>query len=69
MAYLDWSQAEDERVEVLVAKEMGNDPLANRRRGMKHIWKSIEQDMGEQEALHSNDNSTKDCIIVGASNK
>lgn len=47
MAYLDWSQAEDERVEALVAKEIGNDPLANRRRGIKHIWKSIEQDIEE----------------------
>jgi hypothetical protein len=66
MAYLDWSKAEDERVESLVAKEMGNNPLASRRRGMNHIWKSIEQDMNEQQALHSNENLAEDCIIVSA---
>ncbi|KID81747.1 transposase [Metarhizium guizhouense ARSEF 977] len=66
MAYLDWSRAEDERVEALVAKEMGNNPLASRRRGMKHIWKSIEQDTKEQQALRSNKKLAEDCIIVSA---
>ncbi|KAJ2975527.1 hypothetical protein NQ176_g5473 [Zarea fungicola] len=64
MAYLDWNQTEDERVDALVAKEMANDPLVNRRRGMKHIWKSIEQDISEQEALHSKNNLAGDVIIV-----
>lgn len=44
MSYLDWNKAEDERVEALVAKEMGDNPLANRRRGMKEIWESVERD-------------------------
>jgi hypothetical protein len=64
MAYLDWDKAEDKRVEARVAEEMGNNPLANRRRGMKEIWKSVEQDIIEQEALYSNDNQAEDCIIV-----
>lgn len=66
MAYLDWSKAEDERVEALVAKEMGDNPLASRRRGMEHIWKSIEQDTKEQQALRSNKKLAEDCIIVSA---
>lgn len=37
MAYLDWSNAEDERVEAQVSKEMGDNPLANKRRGVKDI--------------------------------
>ncbi|KID82087.1 hypothetical protein MGU_10567 [Metarhizium guizhouense ARSEF 977] len=65
MEYLDWSKAEDERVET-VAKEMGNNPLASRRRGMKHIWRSIEQDMKEQQALHSEEKLAEECTIVSA---
>jgi hypothetical protein len=37
MAKLDWSTAEDERVEHQVAKEIGENPLANKKRGMKNI--------------------------------
>jgi hypothetical protein len=64
MAYLDWDKAEDERVEARVAEEIGNNPLANRQRGIKEIWKSVEQDIIEQEALYSNDNQAEDCIVV-----
>lgn len=35
MAYLDWCQAEEQRVEAQVAKEMGENPLGNNRRGMQ----------------------------------
>lgn len=66
MAYLDWSKAEDERVEALVNKEMADDPLANSRRGMTHIWNSIEQDMRQQEALRLNETLVEDCIIVSS---
>lgn len=38
MAYLDWSKAEDDRVEARATKELGDNPLANRRRGMKDIY-------------------------------
>ncbi|KAJ3455461.1 hypothetical protein MRS44_016943 [Fusarium solani] len=47
MAYLDWSKAEDERMEAQVAKEMGDNPLTNKRRGVKEIWKSVERDSKE----------------------
>lgn len=43
MTYLDWSKAEDERIEAQVAREMGDNPLANRRRGMKEIWERVER--------------------------
>ncbi|GAB0139084.1 putative transposase [Epichloe bromicola] len=66
MAYLDWSKAEDERVEKQVAQEMGENPLASRRRGMKEIWKSVKQDITDQQALYSNDDEIDDCIVVSA---
>ena len=31
MSYLDWNKAEDENVEALAAKEMGDNPLAIKR--------------------------------------
>jgi hypothetical protein len=43
MACLDWSSVEDKRVEAQIAREMGNNPLANKRRGMKEFWKSAEK--------------------------
>lgn len=64
MAYLDWSKAEDERVEAQVAKEMGDNPLANARRGVREIWQRIERDSREQEALYSVADSTGSCIFV-----
>jgi hypothetical protein len=64
MAYLDWSKAEDERVEAKVAAEMRTNPLTTRRRGVKDIWKRIETDSREQEALHSGNISVEDCIVV-----
>lgn len=66
MAYLDWAKAEDERVERQVAREMDDSPLANRRRGLKEIWKSVEQDTIEQQARYLNDNQAEDCIVVTA---
>lgn len=42
MAYLDWSKAEDERVEAQVVKEMGDNLLANARRDVKEILQRIE---------------------------
>lgn len=47
MAYLDWCSTEDKRVEAQVAKDIGDNPLANNRRGMKEIWKSAEKDSRE----------------------
>jgi hypothetical protein len=64
MAYLDWSQAEDERVQAQVAKEMGDDPLGNVRKGVKEIWRRVEEDSLEQDALHSGANGADSCIFV-----
>jgi hypothetical protein len=68
MAYLDWDKQEDERVEAKVAAEMRSDPASWKRRGMKHIWRSIEKDVEEQEALYSlsasKDVADEDCIVV-----
>ena len=50
MVYLNWAKAEDECMKSRVAQEMGNNPLANRQRGMKEIWNSLEQDLNEQQA-------------------
>lgn len=47
-----------------VAEEMGNDPLANKRRGMKEIWRRIEKDSTEQEALYSARDEVEQCIVV-----
>lgn len=43
MAYLDWSKAEDDRIEAQVAAELRDDPAARRRRGVKDIWNRIEK--------------------------
>lgn len=58
MAYLDWTNAEDQRAESRVAQEMGDNPLANQRRGMADIWKGVEQDIVEQQALYSKSEKT-----------
>ncbi|KAM5529265.1 hypothetical protein FOXYSP1_17109 [Fusarium oxysporum f. sp. phaseoli] len=64
MAYLDWCSVEDKRVEAQVAREMGNNPLANKRRGMKEIWESAEKDSKEQQALHSKSSKVEPGITV-----
>jgi hypothetical protein len=61
MAYLDWSRAEDARIDAQVAEELGDNPLGNYRRGVDKIWQRAERDIEEQEALYS---AEKSCIIV-----
>jgi hypothetical protein len=51
-------------VEALVAEEMGDNPLANRRRGMKGIWESVERDHQRQQDLHSTNDEIAQCIEV-----
>jgi hypothetical protein len=51
MAYLDWSEAEDKRIEAQVAREMeGN--LGRQRQGMGEVWRMVDRDIEEQEALY-----------------
>ena len=64
MAYLDWSNAKDERVKGQVAMEMGDKPLANKRRGMQEMWKLAEEESREQEAPHSAANDAQPCIVI-----
>ncbi|KAH7471854.1 hypothetical protein FOMA001_g12957 [Fusarium oxysporum f. sp. matthiolae] len=64
MAYLDWSKAEDERIEAQVVKEMGKNPLANKRRGMTEIWRKAEMDNIEQETLYAAEDKAELCIVV-----
>ncbi|KAF5715301.1 mutator-like element transposase [Fusarium mundagurra] len=52
MAYLDWSKAEDDRVEAQVAVEMESSPFSSRR-GMHDIWEAAAADSEAQQAIHS----------------
>lgn len=52
MAYLDWSKAEEDRVEAQVAAEMEGNPFS-KRRGMREIWVAAAADCEAQEALYS----------------
>jgi hypothetical protein len=52
MAYLDWSKAEDDRVEAQVAAEMEGNPFSSRR-GMGDIWRAAEKDSEMQQAFYS----------------
>lgn len=52
MAYLDWSKAEEDRVEARVAAEMAGRPFSSRR-GMRDIWEAAAIDSETQEAFFS----------------
>ncbi|KAM6513667.1 hypothetical protein FALCPG4_18973 [Fusarium falciforme] len=52
MAYLDWSKAEDDRVEAQVATEMERIPFSSRR-GMCDIWEAAAADGEAQQAIYS----------------
>jgi hypothetical protein len=64
MAYLDWSKAEDDRIEAQVLEELGPNPMSGGRRGVKDIWKTIEEDTRAQETLNSAGDPTERCIVV-----
>ena len=61
MAYLDWSKAEDARIDAQVAEELGDNPFGNYRRGVDEIWRRAERDTEEQEVLYAAEES---CIVV-----
>ena len=52
MAYLDWSTAEENRVEALLAAEMADNPFS-KRRGMREIWETAAADSETQQILFS----------------
>ncbi|KAJ6436880.1 reverse transcriptase [Purpureocillium lavendulum] len=51
MAYLDWTEAEDNRVEAQVAAEMESNRWSRGRRGMDDIWGAAERDCDEQQQI------------------
>jgi hypothetical protein len=59
MAYLDWSKAEEDRVEAQLATEMAAERAAERagnrlpRRGMHEIWEAAIEDEEAQRAFYS----------------
>lgn len=53
MAYLDWSNAEDEHVFRQVKSEAQEGGLFASRRGVEEIWNAIERDSREQQARHT----------------
>lgn len=53
-AYLDWNSSENDRVDDVVAQDIGSNPVEIGRRGVAHIWKRIEKDIQEQQRLISN---------------
>jgi hypothetical protein len=55
MAYLDWEDKENERVQAQVTADMAEEAASGRsihRRGIKDIWDAAERDNEEQQALH-----------------
>jgi hypothetical protein len=64
MAYLDWSKAEDDRIEAQVLQELENDPIRNGRRGVKAIRKRIEGDSETQQARYFAEKQSDGCIVV-----
>jgi len=54
---LDWSKAEDDRVEALVAQERENEPFDTGRRGVGDIWRRVERDIEEQRAAYLAENT------------
>lgn len=52
MAYLDWSNVEDDRVEAEVATEMEGNVFSSRR-GMHDIWEAAARNIEAQEAFYS----------------
>jgi hypothetical protein len=63
MAYLDWDNAELNRIEADVAQETRNGRLDTRRRGTGELWKRAEQDGEEQQVIYEAQEE-ESCIIV-----
>jgi len=55
MAYLDWSNAEDARIEEVVRKDIEANGHRTRARGPGYLWEQVETDVREQERLYGKD--------------
>lgn len=64
MAYLDWSRAEDSRIDAQVTQEREKELFDTGRRGVDDIWRRIDRDIEEQQAVYSAENLQEECIIV-----
>ena len=51
MAYLDWSNAEDSRVEEVVRKDVEANGFRTKTRGVGYLWAQVERDIEEQNRL------------------
>lgn len=64
MAYLDWSKAEDDRIDALVAEKRMVEPFDAGQRGMGDMWRRVEKDMVEQQSLYATETEERSCIVV-----
>jgi hypothetical protein len=51
-AYIDWSKAEDTRIERVVRKEVKANGFGGRTRGLGYIWALVDKDIEEQNRLY-----------------
>ena len=51
-AYLDWSRAEDARIEKVVRKEVKANSFGGGTRGLGYIWALVDKDIEEQNRLY-----------------
>ena len=63
MAYLDWDNAENDRIEADIAQEACNGRLETGRRGMGELWKRAAWDDEERQAQYEAQEE-ESCIIV-----
>lgn len=59
MAYLDWSDAEDARVEEVVRTDFGAHGYATRARGPGYLWAQVDRDIEEREHFYKTAKTSK----------
>ncbi|KJK84876.1 hypothetical protein H633G_11311 [Metarhizium anisopliae BRIP 53284] len=62
MAYLDWDNAENDRIEADIAQEARNGRLDTGRRGMGELWERAARDDEERQAQYEAQEE-ESCII------
>lgn len=63
MAYLDWDNKENERIEAEIAQELQDGRFEVGRRGADEVWRRAEEDSAGQQILYEAQQD-KSCIIV-----